>query len=418
VKCYDVIVVGAGAAGLMAAGSSAELGAKTLLIEKMRRSGRKLRISGKGRGNLTNTADLHKFIGAFGKNGKFLHQAFARFFNDDLIEFFEKIGVPTKEERGGRVFPESNSAQDVVDALIKWCSRNGVTSKLETSVQKISLEKENLWKIVFCPRGFCLGKNVIISTGGLSYPATGSTGDGYKFAKSAGHKIVEPKAALVPLETSGDTAQKLQGLSLKNVTAAIVIDGKKKKELFGEMLFTHFGLSGPLILTLSKFVSEAFDKNKKVYVEIDLKPAINRQELDSRLQKKLREHGKQKFKKILKNLLPLKLIDVCCEILQIDGEKQASHINSDERNNLVSWLKSFRFEIKKCRAIEEAIVTSGGVDLREINPKTMESKIAENLYFAGEILNLAGDTGGYNLQAAFSTGRVAGLSAGKQLSHR
>ena len=184
------------------------------------------------------------------------------------------------------------------------------------------------------------------------------------------------------------------------------------------MLFTHFGLSGPLILTLSKFVSEAFDKNKKVYVEIDLKPAINRQELDSRLQKKLREHGKQKFKKILKNLLPLKLIDVCCEILQIDGEKQASHINSDERNNLVSWLKSFRFEIKKCRAIEEAIVTSGGVDLREINPKTMESKIAENLYFAGEILNLAGDTGGYNLQAAFSTGRVAGLSAGKQLSHR
>jgi len=408
---YDVIVVGAGAAGLMAAGSSAELGSKTLLIEKMPRSGRKLRITGKGRCNLTNTADLHDFINAFGKNGKFLHQVFAQFFNDDLRDFFEQKSVPTKTERGGRVFPKSESAQDVVDALIKWCTRNGVVSMLESKVSKISFENDGNGKVSLSSGEVFVGKKIIVTTGGVSYPSTGSTGDGYKFAKDLGHKIIDPKPSLVPLETKGEIAQKLQGLSLKNVTATLFIEKKKKEELFGEMIFTHFGLSGPIILTLSKYVAEALSARKKVYIKIDLKPALDEQTLDSRILRELQQHGRQKFKKVLKTLLPLKLIDVCCEILKLDGDKKANQIDIKDRNNLNLWLKNFRFEIKKCRPVEEAIITSGGVDLREINPKTMESKIVNNLYFAGEILDLAGDTGGYNLQEAFSTGRAAGIAA-------
>ncbi len=426
----QVIVVGGGAAGLMAAGQAAELGAETLLLEKMDRPGRKLRITGKGRCNLTNVASLSEFIAHFGPNGRFLRQAFSRFFTSELVAFFEELGVRTVTERGGRVFPASGQAQDVVDALVRWVGERGVTLRTRSPVERLLVEGGRVVGVqvsrnqVFSQepgvrsarRVHCAdvrADGVIIATGGASYPGTGSTGDGYRLAESVGHAIVPIRPALVPLETAGDVAPRLQGLSLRNVTVRVWVNGKKQAELFGEMLFTHFGLSGPVILSLSRQVVDALRLGQRVTVSIDLKPALDERKLDTRLLRDLDAHGKQQFRTLLKGLLPRKLIPVCIDLTSISPDKAGHQITSQERKRLRVWLKDFRLEVTGHRPFTEAIITAGGVDTREINPRTMASRLVDDLYFAGEVLDVDADTGGYNLQAAFSTGWVAGRSAAR-----
>ncbi|PKK83422.1 MAG: aminoacetone oxidase family FAD-binding enzyme [candidate division Zixibacteria bacterium HGW-Zixibacteria-1] len=410
-----IIVVGGGAAGLMAAGQAALNGAATTILEKKERPGRKLRITGKGRCNLTNNAPLTEFIGRFSAGGKFLRQAFSRFFTPDLIEFFARIGVATELERGGRVFPENNDAKKVAEALDKWARDCGVDILTHSSVQSLIIKNGQLTEIGVTDRNgnssFYNTDAVIIATGGASYPATGSTGDGYRLAESVGHTIISVRPSLVPVETAGDTALRLQGVSLRNVSARLWINGKKKDERFGEMLFTHFGLSGPIILSLSRQIVDAVRTKAKIELSIDLKPALSEDKLDQRLLRDLDSHGKQKFSTLLKALLPRKLVPICSEMTKIDPDKSGHQISAPERKRLGRWLKDFRFEISGYRPFEEAIITAGGVDTKEINPRTMESLLVKGLYFAGEVMDIDADTGGFNLQAAFSTGWLAGLSA-------
>jgi predicted Rossmann fold flavoprotein len=408
-----VIVVGAGAAGLMAAGQAAEMGAETLLLEKMDRPGRKLRIAGKGRCNLTNAAPVSEFIAHFGPNGRFLRQAFHQFFNADLVAFFEELGVRTVTERGGRVFPVSDQAQDVVDALVQWVRNQGVTLRTRSPVERLLVEGERVVGVLVSRGAVYRTDAVIVATGGASYPTTGSTGDGYRLAESVGHIIVPIRPALVPLETAGDVAPRLQGLSLRNVTVRVWVDGKKRAETFGEMLFTHFGLSGPIILSLSRQVVDALRLGQRVILSIDLKPALDEGKLDARLLRDLDAHGKRHFRTLLKGLLPSKLIPVCLDLTGIPPDKLAHQITSKERQRLRTWLKHFRLEVTGYRPFTEAIITAGGVDVREVNPRTMASRLVKGLYFAGEVLDVDADTGGYNLQAAFSTGWVAGRSAAR-----
>ena len=412
----QVIVVGGGAAGLMAAGQAAELGAKVLLLEKMNRPGRKLRITGKGRCNLTNVAPLPEFIAHFGANGRFLRQAFSRFFTAELVAFFEALGVHTVTERGGRVFPASDQAQDVVDALVRWVGERGVTLRTRSPVGRLLVEGGRVVGVqVFRSPGQVYDADaVIVATGGASYPDTGSTGDGYRLAESVGHAIVPIRPALVPLETAGDVAPRLQGLSLHNVTVRVWVNGKKQAEAFGEALFTHFGLSGPIVLSLSRQVVDALRLGQSVILSIDLKPALDERKLDARLLRDLDAHGKQQFRTLLKGLLPRKLIPVCIDLTGISPDKAGHQVTAQERKRLRTWLKDFRLEVTGYRPFTEAIITAGGVDTREVDPRTMASRLVEGLYFAGEVLDVDADTGGYNLQAAFSTGWVAGRSAARQ----
>ncbi len=407
-----VIVVGGGVAGLMAAGQAAEMGADMLLLEKMNHPGRKLRIAGKGRCNLTNVAPVSEFIAHFGPNGRFLRQAFARFFNADLVAFFEELGVRTVAERGGRVFPSSGQAHDVVDALVWWIGKQGVTLRTRSPVKRLLVEGERVVGVQV-PRRIYRADAVIVATGGASYPATGSTGDGYRLAQAVGHTIVPIRPALVPLETAGDVAPRLQGLSLRNVTVRVWVNGRKQAEAFGEMLFTHFGVSGPIILSLSRQVVDALRLGQTVVLSIDLKPALDEGKLDARLLRDLDVHGKQQFRTLLKGLLPSKLIPVCLDLTGISPDKLAHQITSEERQRLRAWLKDFRLEVTGHRPFTEAIITAGGVDVREVDSRTMASRLVEGLYFAGEVLDVDADTGGYNLQAAFSTGWVAGRSAAR-----
>ncbi|NIA31017.1 MAG: aminoacetone oxidase family FAD-binding enzyme [Actinobacteria bacterium] len=410
---YDLLVVGAGAAGLMAAGIAANKGVKVLVLEKMPRPAIKLRITGKGRCNLTNAAPLLEFMDHFGRNGRFLRQAFIHFFSDELVTFFESIGVKTGIERGGRVFPLSNSAKEIVDALEKWAKQNGAKIMLNTKVVGLLAEEAKMQGVRMRNKNVKTGtfaiyaKAVLIATGGKSYPATGSTGDGYWLAQSVGHTIIPILPALVPLETAGETARKLQGLSLKNIKVILWINNKKHEEQFGEMLFTHFGLSGPVILTVSKHVSFALKESQQVEISIDLKPALSEEKLDARLLRDLNEHGKMKMHSLLKLLLPQKMISVCLELTGIPPDKLANQVSAQERKKLRTWLKDFRLQIKSNRPFKEAIITAGGVDTKEVDPRTMQSKLVQGLYFAGEILDIDADTGGFNLQAAFSTGWVA-----------
>ena len=407
-----VIVVGAGAAGLMAAGQAAGRGADVLLLEKMARPARKLRITGKGRGNLTNTVPLTEFIAHF-HNGRFLRQAFHRFFAPDLVDFFAALGLPTVTERGGRVFPASEQAQDVVDALLRWVGGRGVTLRTRSPVERLLVENGRVTgvQVAGAEPGLYRAAAVIVATGGASYPGTGSTGDGYRLAEAVGHTVVPIRPALVPLMTSGDTAQRLQGLSLRNVTARLLVGGKKQAELFGEMLFTHFGVSGPIILSLSRQAVDALRQGRAVSLSLDLKPALDEHKLDGRLLRDLDAHGKRRFRTLLKGLLPQKLIPVCIDQTGIPAEKLAHQITAGERRRLRAWLKDFRLSVSGHRPLAEAIVTAGGVDVREVEPRTMESRLVEGLYLAGEVLDVDADTGGYNLQAAFSTGWLAGRSA-------
>jgi predicted Rossmann fold flavoprotein len=406
----QILVIGGGPAGLMAAGQAAQLGAQVLLLEKMGTTGRKLFISGKGRCNITNVAPIQEFLNHFGTTGRFLRQAFHRYFSDDLLDFIHELGVETITERGGRVFPASGEAGQVVEALTDWAAHSGAKIWTDAGAKEIIIEHDRVVGVQ-TEHTRLDAQAVIIATGGASYPGTGSTGDGYTFAQRAGHTVIPIRPALVPLVTAGNTAQQLQGLSLRNINLTVWVNQKKSAQAFGEMLFTHFGVSGPIILTLSRGIVDALQANKKVAISIDLKPALDEAKLEARLLRDFQENGKQQFQTILKGLLPKKLIPVCIALTGIPADKAGNQISGVERKRLRVWLKDFRLEIKDHRAFNQAIVTAGGVDTKEVNPKTMQSRLVEGLYFAGEVLDVDADTGGYNLQAAFSTGWLAGRSA-------
>lgn len=404
-----VAVVGGGAAGLMAAYHAALKGAKVYLFERNPNLGRKILISGKGRCNLTNIKDLHDFIANYPGNGKFLFSSLMAFSNKDLIAFFESLGVKTKVERGGRVFPQSDRSIDVVNALGKGLENLGVTIMHKSRVRGLLIEENQVKGIVFGDtlQEFHCDK-VIVATGGLSYPSTGSTGDGYELAKQAGHTIVTLKPALVPLLTQEHWVKNLQGLTLKNVEATMYVKEKKIASEFGEMLFTHYGISGPIILTLSRYAVDHL-KHRPV-VSINLKPALTEEQLEQRLLRDFDLYKNKMFKNSLNDLLPKKMIPVFVRYTEIDPEKKVNQITRTERKKILDSLRSFCVTIIGCRE-KEAIVTRGGVSIKEINPKTMESKIIKGLYFAGEVIDIDGVTGGYNLQAAFSTGFVAGCNS-------
>ncbi|MBC8367830.1 NAD(P)/FAD-dependent oxidoreductase [bacterium] len=408
-----IIVVGAGPAGLLAAGRAAQLGADVLLLEKMQRPGRKLRISGKGRCNITNTLEMPEFMREFDKKGRFLRPAFSQFFSKDILSLLAKLGVEHKVERGGRVFPASDRAQDVVDALQRWMLGTGVKMQTEAAVRDIIIRDGRIAGVVGKSEEHAANA-VILCMGGASYKGTGSSGDGYAMAKTAGHSIVPIRPALVPLLTSDHAASRLQGLSLRNVEVSIWVGNKKKAKSRGEMIFTHFGVSGPLVLRLSRFAVDSLAAGEPVELVIDLKPALDHAALDRRLLRDIDAHGKRFFETLLGDLLPRKLIPVCIDASGIPAKCPAHQITGEQRKQLRVWLKEFRLKITGCRPLNEAIVTAGGVNLKEVNPKTMESRIMPGLYFAGELLDIDAPTGGYNIQAAFSTGWLAGNSAAQE----
>ena len=415
-KIYDVIVVGAGAAGLIAAGRAAELGKSVLLLEKMERAGRKLLITGKGRCNITNEASMAEFFKHIYPNGRFLKHAFSEFFTNDIVALLKKYDVDTTVERGGRIFPDSDKAGDVVQALLKWLQDKGVEIRYGSKVEKLLIADDTIKGIQVQTNSQTTdfyANHLILCTGGCSYPATGSNGDGYKLAKGVGHCITPVLPALVPLETEGDLAERLQGLSLKNVNAMVWVNGKKVKEEFGEMLFTHFGLSGPIILTLSRTVVDELRQNHKVEISIDLKPALDDQKLDARLIRDLNEHGKKKVDNIFKEWLPSKMIPVFIELAGMDAFKECHQVNAKERRKILLLMKDLRFKVTGHRGFKEAIITSGGITTNEIDSRTFASKIIKNLYFAGEIIDLDADTGGYNLQIAWSTAWLAATSCAR-----
>ena len=407
----NVIVIGGGAAGMMAAIMSARNGNNVTILEKMRSMGRKLSITGKGRCNITNATEMDNFIKNVPGNGKFLYSAFNQFTNQDTINFFNEIGVKTKVERGERVFPASDSAMEVIDKLKKELDRRKVKVTVNSKVERILVEDGKVVGVKTEDNLYNCDK-VILATGGKSYPSTGSTGDGYKMVESLGHTIVKPKASLVPLELYEKDITELQGLSLKNVSIKLLDDKKIVYEDFGEMLFTHFGVSGPIILSLSahllrvKNIDEKL-RNKNIVLSIDLKPALTFEKLETRIQRDFEKYTRKQFKNSLNDLLPGKMVNYIIEKSNIPDDKQTDQITKEERRNLVKLLKNLEFKIKGFRPIEEAIVTAGGVNIKEINSSTMESKLVKGLYFAGEIIDVDAYTGGFNLQIAFSTAYIA-----------
>ena len=407
---YDIVVIGAGPAGLIAAIESKTATNKVCILEKMHKPAMKLKITGKGRCNITNNADLNTFLKKFGKNGRFLKYAFSEFFNIDLIKYFEKEGVRFKLERGERWFPVSDKAIEIANVLLKKAISKNIEIQTNANVASVRKSSNKDFLVTLYDKSTLRTKKLLIATGGKSYPKTGSTGDGYKLASKLGHKIIPLSPSLVPLETTGNLAERLKGLSLKNINASIICDNKKVTEQFGEMLFTDFGVSGPIILTLSQTVIDLFPQQKKIILSIDLKPALDHKKVDQRIQREISEHSKQNFKTMLKRLLPQKMIPVFIDLLGISESKQLSQINSEERKKIRMLLKEFNLEICGYKSYDDAVVTAGGISLKEVNPNSMESKIVPGLYFAGEILDLNGETGGFNLQAAFSTGWVAGQS--------
>ncbi|MCF2669530.1 NAD(P)/FAD-dependent oxidoreductase [Butyricicoccus pullicaecorum] len=405
-----IAVIGGGPAGLMAAGLAAEAGASVTLFEKNPKVGRKLAITGKGRCNVTNNCDVQTVLANVPVNPRFLYSALGRFSPADAMAFFEKLGVPLKTERGGRVFPVSDKAIDVVDALFFWVKRAGVTIVNEP-VEDI-LTRDGRVTGVFAGNHDHKADRVILATGGASYPLTGSTGDGYRFAKALGHTIVPPRPSLVPLVEDGTACQSLMGLSLRNVAITVLENDKTIYQDFGEMLFTHFGLSGPLILSASAHMRHFGSKNYRI--EIDLKPALDEKTLDKRVLGDFEKHKNSDFVNALGELLPRKLIPAVIEAAGIDPRVKVHSITKAERASLVRVLKHFPIRISGARPIAEAIVTTGGVSVKQVDPKTMASKITPGLYFAGEILDVDAYTGGFNLQIAWATGRLAGLSAAQE----
>lgn len=412
-KKERVIVVGAGAAGLMAAGQAALKGVDVLLLEKKERPGRKIAISGKGRCNITNAENVGDFIGNYPGNGRFLHGILREFDNVRLREFFSQYGVETKVERGGRVFPISDDAEQIVDALLKYVMDTGVELATGQIVEELLLEGEKIRGVRLKNGDILEGKSVIICTGGGSYPATGSTGDGYRMGEKIGHNIITPRPSLIPLRTYEDWVTQAQGLSLRNVEATLWFGGKKQRTEFGEMLFTHFGVSGPIVLTLSRWAGEALARGEKVRLTINLKPALTPEQLDQRIQRDFKKYINKQFKNSLDEILPKSLIPVIIQLAQIPPERPVNSISREERKRLVHLLQELPLTIKDTLPLAAAIVTAGGVDVKEIDPKTMASKKVKGLYWAGEVVDVDGVTGGYNLQAAFAMGYRAGRAAGE-----
>lgn len=408
----NVLVIGGGAAGLLAGIAAAQSGAQTVILEKMRRPGKKILITGKGRCNITNNCDLQEIIKNIPGNGRFLNSALRRFTNQDIVQLLEDNGLPTKVERGGRVFPVSDKAADVVDTLVKIYKNYGGRLLTDCKVKSITAEFGKITGAVTADGQKFTADAVILAAGGSSYPGTGSDGSGVKLAKALGHTIVPLAPSLVPLESDSPYIAGLQGLSLRNIEGTVYADGKKTGSEFGEMLFTHFGVSGPIILSLSKCVAEAFAKGaQEVELAIDLKPALDKDKLDARLQRDFMQYSRKQMPNGMKDLLPQRLIAPVLDQAFIDEEKFVNQLSRAERRRLVDVLKAFTVPVTGTRPIAEAIVTAGGVSLKEIDPKTMESKLIKGLFFAGEVMDIDGYTGGYNLQAAFSTGYAAGTFA-------
>ena len=407
-----VIVVGGGAAGMFAAIAAAKNGHQVTLYEKNEKLGKKIFITGKGRCNITNAADMEELFDAVVTNSKFLYSSFYGYTNQNVIDFFEDAGVPVKIERGNRVFPISDHSSDVIRALEREMKKVGVKVCLNTEVKSVEAEKGKFNKVVLKDTTTQTADACIVATGGLSYRSTGSTGDGFRFAENVGHKVTQCFPSLVPMETKEPWICELQGLSLRNVEAKI-LDGKKELyKDFGEMLFTHFGVSGPLIISASSYVGKKFmDKNgqkKELTLEIDLKPALTEEQLDQRVLRDFEENHNRQFKNAITKLFPTKLIPVMLELGGIDPEKKVNSIEKEERKQFVHLIKHFRMTLTGLRDYPEAIITKGGVNVKEIDPGTMESKLVKGLYFAGEVLDMDALTGGFNLQIAWSTGYAAG----------
>lgn len=405
-----VIVIGGGAAGMMAAIIAARNGKEVTVLEQNEKLGKKLFITGKGRCNFTNACDIEDLFGNVISNPKFMYSAFYTFSNDMVMDFFEELGMPYKVERGNRVFPVSDHSSDVIKALEKEMRRLGVVICLSTKVKSLIIEK-NICKGVELvnKKEKLYADSVIITTGGVSYPRTGACKDGYTFAKQAGHSIVAPSPSLVPMELADDCCKDLMGISLKNVSAAIYADNKKIYSDFGEMLFTHFGVSGPIIIKASAYIQKYLQK--ELSLTIDLKPALDDKQLDERILKDFRLFRNKQLKNALDKLLLRALIPVVIEKSGLDGDKKINELTKEERKILGHTIKNLPFVITGLRGWDEAIVTKGGVSVKEVDPGTMESKLTGGLYFAGEVLDLDALTGGFNLQIAWSTGYLAGLSA-------
>lgn len=405
-----VIVIGGGAAGMMAACMAAVEGAQVTLLEKNEKTGKKIYITGKGRCNLTNACQREEFLENVITNPKFLYSAFAQLDNQAVMNFFEKAGCRLKTERGDRVFPVSDHSSDVIAALNGELKKNRVQVMLHTEVSELLLEEGSIKGVLLSDGKKLHADAVIIATGGRSYESTGSTGDGYRFAKQAGHTIKDLRPSLVPFVVKEEWCKKLQGLSLKNVAVTLKKEKKKIYEGFGEMLFTHFGVSGPLILSASSFYTAKYN-GQEALLTIDLKPAMDREQLDKRILRDFEENAGKQFKNALDKLLPAKLIPVMVELSGIDPHKKTSEVTKKERSRLLELFKELKLTVNGCRGYGEAIITGGGVNVKEIDPKTMGSRLVNGLYFAGEVMDVDALTGGFNLQIAWSTGALAGKSA-------
>lgn len=409
-----IAVIGGGAAGMMAAISAAETGHEVHLFEKNEKLGKKIFITGKGRCNITNASDMDEIRKNIVTNAKFMYSALYTLTNEDVIQMFHEAGVETKIERGNRVFPVSDRSSDVILGLTKMLKKQKVSIRLNTAVKDILWEEENdtsTVKGIVTEDGERLPfERVIVATGGYSYQSTGSTGDGYRFARETGHRVTDILPALVPLVIQEECVKDMQGLSLKNIRVDFFVEGKKIHSDFGEMLFTHFGVSGPVILSASSLLTDKLREGKKAELSIDLKPALDEKTLDERILRDFSECKNKDFRNSLANLLPKSMIKIVIERSGIDEFKKVNLITKEERRKLLEVIKNFRLTVTATRGFQEAIITKGGVNVKDINPATMESKLIKGLYFAGEVLDVDAFTGGYNLQIAWSTGRLAGFS--------
>lgn len=406
-----IIIIGGGPAGMMAAIRAAEYGASVRLLEKNDSLGKKLLLTGKGRCNVTNAGNLDDFLKRYFHGSDFLRDAFKVFFNDDMMKFFKDHGVPLKVERQQRVFPESDRASSILKALEAAMRKVGVEVRLKSKVKGLRIKDQRIIGIEFDRAEMLDADSVIVATGGLSYPATGSTGDGIIFAERSGHRIIPLKPALVGVNTAEHLGEKLQGLTLKNITLSFLAGRKRIKTDIGELLFTGTGISGPLIISYSGEIGRWLDGGKRVYVDLDLKPALSEQDLTRRLEREFKKAPKMAIKNLLKSLLPQRLIEVFLNKGKIDPDKPSNQLSFKEIQRLIVLLKNFRLTIEGVGSFDKAMVTQGGISLKDVDPRTMVSRRIKNLFFAGEVLNVDGDTGGFNLQAAFSTGYLAGQSS-------
>ncbi|MFH1369347.1 MAG: NAD(P)/FAD-dependent oxidoreductase [Elusimicrobiota bacterium] len=412
---FDIIVVGGGPAGMMAAGRVAELGKKTVLIEKTYRLGSKLLLTGGGRCNITNDADTKDFIRAFGVNGKFLYRALSVFSNRDLIAFFKARGLEMRSDPDGKIFPADDSAESVLAVLRKYNEENNVRiihNQAAVKILRSGQEGDEVRGIELAGGTVISAKNVIIATGGMSYPGTGSTGDGYELAKACGHSVIPLRPGLIPLESGEPFIKDLQGLVLQQVEISVISGAKKLSSEMGDLLFTHFGVSGPAVLMLSGAVVDALESGGEAELSVNLKPGYNTAEFERFLQKEMERSGKKTISGFLKDALPKSFAPIIETLSKIQADKRCNVINREERGRIAALFTDFRIKVSGTRPIDEATVTRGGISLDEIDPKTMESRIVKGLYFCGEIIDLDGVTGGYNLQEAFSTGYLAGESIG------